>query len=114
MLVFGKGAEDGISAEIDNFVGGPDISGNPEAWLKANLWRLRGLRAMSGKLLSITKNQRESKVHRVKAQSKGNSKISVKIERGDCTLLFQKSNGSFKLIDFSMPKKKFPGKTMYF
>jgi len=65
ILVFGNSRPEEIRPDEDPFFGGPEIDRSPGAWLKDNLWRLRGLKTADGKLIPLAKPAGRKPVERV-------------------------------------------------
>jgi predicted methyltransferase len=53
LLVFGKTEAGQLPADADPMIGGPRLPAPPQQWLKANAWRLRGLRTEGGELIKL-------------------------------------------------------------
>jgi len=62
VLVFGKVRPGKIPPEADPFFAGPEISQTPGAWLKANYWRLRGLKTADGRYLAFATRKPEGPI----------------------------------------------------
>jgi predicted methyltransferase len=99
LLVFGKTPPADVSPADDPFIGGPEISGPPENWLKQNLWRLRGMKAVEGKVVPIAADDRGSGVEAVAAAIAG--KQAWRLPRSKIVLSFEEKGADYLLTKFS-------------
>ncbi len=104
LLVFGKTPADKIQPEADPFVGGPDIPGSPEKWLKQNSWRLRGLKTTDGKFLPLPAQEQELPVEALPTTVPG--KEMWKLPSKKLVLTFDKKGDTYSLSEFRSSDQK--------
>ena len=97
LLVFGKTDPAELAPQADPFVGGPEVSQSPETWLKENGWRLRGLKTVDGRHVSLKGRGRPFSVKAVPAGSGDIEKYKLPGE--GLLLTFEKKDGRYLLTE---------------
>jgi len=95
LLVFGKGDAGSLRPEADPCVGGPQIPGAPDQWLRENAWRLRGFKTADGKVVTRSKPGRPVSPHVVSPASDGKPILRLPEER--LRLSFEKRGDGYAL-----------------
>ena len=103
LLVFGKTPADKIKLEDDPFVGGPEITGTPEKWLKQNGWRLRGLKTADGKYTPLLKQEQQLAANLVSTTPSRQTWI---LPNQEIVLSFENKDGTYSLTHCRSVDKK--------
>ena len=98
VLVFGKTRPKKILPEDDPLVAGPAIPARPGQWLTQNGWRLRGLKTVDGRIVSLRPTGRKGSAQKVPGDSPG--KEIWNIPQDKVALSFEKKGEEYLLTDY--------------
>jgi ubiquinone/menaquinone biosynthesis C-methylase UbiE len=96
LLCFGTVPPEEVWPETDPLVAGPVITDTPQAWLTANLWRLRGMRTAAGDRCGFGASDAGGAISCAPASDDA---VSCTIPAQGLTLLFKRDGKRFRLAD---------------
>jgi len=96
LLVFGKQPADRIEPDDDPFIGGPTIHQEPGRWLRANTWRLRGMKTAGGDTVFFDTRSPKAEDDIVRRRSSSESPV-WEIRGQGITLCFEKDETAYIL-----------------
>lgn len=97
-LVFGKIRSKKVPPEGDPFVGGPEIPGSPDQWLERNCWRLRGLKIVDGRFVTLRPTTRKRPVQKLLSSSPATEILKIPDQK--LVLYFEKKGDKYLLTDY--------------
>ena len=98
LLVFGKTPTTEMSPKVDPFVGGPEVPCSPGVWLKQNLWHLRGMKTIDGRVVPLAASERGGSAEAIPAATPG--KETWRLLKSKLLLSFDKKGETYFLSDF--------------